>query len=260
MKKFSLLISLLFVSVMGWAAIDQNTNFWGDHNFQWQKISEYDTPAEVRHVESHGGFDCLYITFADAGFNRDYIVGGTVFTDAGAQAWLKLESYTDMYTDVLFYEAGSTTNVRWGLRIYNPAGTPASACASNHLPVVSGVTAASGITYNSAQVTITASDEDGDEITYVVKDGSTIVGSSSTSTVNITGLTAGTTYNSLKAYAVDACGTSEDNANNTIASFTTLTRPSECIGAKDSGIIRLIRKYITRLIMQTIKLFLTYAV
>lgn len=232
MKKSSLLFALLCVSVMGWAAIDQNTNFWGDHNFQWQKISEYDTPAEVRHVESHGGFDCLYITFVDAAFNRDYIVGGTVFTDAGAQAWLKLESYTDMYTDVLFYEAGSTTNVRWGLRIYNPAGTPASACASNHLPVVSGVTAASGITYNSAQVTITASDEDGDEITYVVKDGSTIVGSSSTSTVNITGLTAGTTYNSLKAYAVDACGTSEDNANNTIASFTTLTRPSECIGAK----------------------------
>ena len=233
MKKFSLLISLLFVSVMGWSYdLAPNTNFWGDHNYQWQEILGTTPPANVVNVQSHAGFDCLYITFADAAFNRDYIVGGTVFTDAGAQAWLKLESFTDQYTDVLFYQTGSTTEVRWGLRIYNPAGTPASACASNHLPVVSGVTAASNITYNSAQVTITASDEDGDEITYVVKDGSTIVGSSSTSTVTITGLTSGTTYNSLKAYAVDACGTSEDNANNTIASFETLTRPSECIGAK----------------------------
>ena len=230
-NKLYLLFALLCVSVMSWGYdIAPNTNFWGDHNFQWQEISGITSPANVVNVQSHDGFDCLYITFADAAFNRDHIVGGTVFTDAGAQAWLKLESFIAQYTDVLFYETGSTTNVRWGLRIYNPAGTPASACASNHLPVVTGVTSASNITYNSAQVTITASDEDGDDITYVVKNGDTQLGSSSTSTITITGLSAGTTYNSLKVYAVDACGTSEDNANNTIASFTTLDRASECSG------------------------------
>ena len=231
MKKLTFLFTLLCASAMTWAYdIAPNTNFWGDHNFQWQEIAGVTAPANVVNVQSKNGFDCLYITFADAAFNRDHIVGGTVYTDAGAQAWLKLESFTNQYTDVLFYQTGSTTDVRWGLRIYNPNGATAASCASNHVPVVSAVSDASNITYNSAQVTITASDEDGDDITYVIKNGDAQIASSSTSTITISGLASGTTYNSLKAYAVDVCGTSVDNENNTITSFSTPTRPSECSG------------------------------
>lgn len=230
-RKLVAVLTLVSVSAMGGAYdLAPSTNFWGDNNFQWQEIAGVTPPANVVNVQSKNGFDCLYITFADAAFNRSYIEGGEVFTDAGAQAWLKLSSYTSQYTDVLFYKSESTTEVKWGLRIYNPNGTTASSCEGNNVPVVSSVTAATNITYNSAQVTITASDDEGDDITYVVKNGNTQLGSSSTSTITITGLTSGTTYNSLKVYAVDACGTSEDNANNTIASFSTLVRPSECEG------------------------------
>ena len=230
-NKLTILFALLCVSVMGWAYdIAPNTSFWGDHNFQWQEISGVTPPANVVNVQPHESFDCLYVTFTNDLFNKSFISGCTAYTDAGAQAWLQLASFTAQYTDVYFYEQGSTTEIRWGLRIYNPAGTPASSCASNHLPVVSGVTAASNITYNSAQVTITASDEDGEALTYVVKNGDTQIASSSNSTITLSGLTPGTTYSALKAYAVDACGTSEDNANNTIASFTTESRSSECEG------------------------------
>ena len=118
MKKLTLLFALLCASVMGWSYdIAPSTTFGG--HYQWQEIDGVTPPANVVNVQPHGGFDCLYITFADAGFNRDNIVGGEVFTDAGAQAWLKLASYTDASTDVYFYKTGSTTEIRWGLRILN---------------------------------------------------------------------------------------------------------------------------------------------
>lgn len=118
MKKITFIFTLLCASVMGWSYdIAPSTTFGG--HYQWQEIDGVTPPANVVNVQPHGGFDCLYITFADAGFNRDNIVGGEVFTDAGAQAWLKLASYTDASTDVYFYKTGSTTEIRWGLRILN---------------------------------------------------------------------------------------------------------------------------------------------
>lgn len=118
MKKITFIFALLCVSVMGWSYdIAPSTTFGG--HYQWQEIDGVTPPANVVNVQSHGGFDCLYITFADAGFNRDNIVGGDVFTDEGAQAWLKLASYTDASTDVYFYKTGSTTEIRWGFRILN---------------------------------------------------------------------------------------------------------------------------------------------
>ena len=126
MRKLTILFALLCASVMGWSYdLAPNTNF-GSQNLQWQEITGITPPANVVNVQPHEGHDCLYITFVDAGFNRDNIGGGAVvYTDAGAQAWLQLESFTNEYTDVLFYQTGSTTDVKWGLRIYNAAaGTP----------------------------------------------------------------------------------------------------------------------------------------
>lgn len=121
-KKLSLLFALLCVSMMGWAYdLAPNTNF-GSQNLQWKEIDGVNPPANVVNVQSYMGHDCLYITFSDAGFNRDYIGGGAVvYTNEGAQAWLQLESFTNENTDVLFYQTGSTTDVKWGLRIYNAA-------------------------------------------------------------------------------------------------------------------------------------------
>lgn len=121
-KKLTLLFALLCVSVMGWAYdLAPNTNF-GSQNLQWKEIDGVNPPANVVNVQSYMGHDCLYITFSDAGFNRDYIGGGAVvYTNEGAQAWLQLESFTNENTDVLFYQTGSTTDVKWGLRIYNAA-------------------------------------------------------------------------------------------------------------------------------------------
>ena len=121
-KKLTLLFALLCASVMGWAYdLAPNTNF-GSQNLQWKEIDGVNPPANVVNVQSYMGHDCLYITFSDAGFNRDYIGGGAVvYTNEGAQAWLQLESFTNENTDVLFYQTGSTTDVRWGLRIYNAA-------------------------------------------------------------------------------------------------------------------------------------------
>lgn len=122
MRKLTILFALLCASMMSWAYdLAPNTNF-GSQNLQWQEIAGITPPANVVNVQAHEGHDCLYITFVDAGFNRDNIGGGAVvYTDAGAQAWLQLESFTNEYTDVLFYQTGSTTDVRWGLRIYNAA-------------------------------------------------------------------------------------------------------------------------------------------
>ncbi len=125
-KKLTILFALLCATVMSWAYdLAPNTNF-GSQNLQWQEIAGITPPANVVNVQAHEGHDCLYITFDDAGFNRDNIGGGAVvYTDAGEQAWLQLESFTNEYTDVLFYQTGSTTDVKWGLRIYNAAaGTP----------------------------------------------------------------------------------------------------------------------------------------
>ena len=121
-KKLTILFALLCASVMGWAYdLAPNTNF-GSQDLQWQEIDGVTPPANVVNVQSHEGYDCLYITFSDAGFNRDYIGGGAVvYTNDGAQAWLQLKSFTNQYTDVLFYQTGSTTDVKWGLRIYNAA-------------------------------------------------------------------------------------------------------------------------------------------
>lgn len=117
-KRLTIFLTLLCMSVMGWAYdLAPNTTFGG--NYKWQEIDGVTPPANVVNVQSHEGYDCLYITFADAAFNRDYIVGGDVFTNDGAQAWLKLASYTEASTDVLFYNTGSTTDVKWGLRILN---------------------------------------------------------------------------------------------------------------------------------------------
>lgn len=121
-KKLTILFALLCASMMGWAYdLAPNTNF-GSQDLQWQEIDGVTPPANVVNVQSHEGYDCLYITFSDAGFNRDYIGGGAVvYTNDGAQAWLQLKSFTNQYTDVLFYQTGSTTDVKWGLRIYNAA-------------------------------------------------------------------------------------------------------------------------------------------
>ncbi|MDD5991188.1 MAG: hypothetical protein PUC34_08075 [Paludibacteraceae bacterium] len=121
-KKLTILFALLCASMMGWAYdLAPNTNF-GSQDLQWQEIDGVTPPANVVNVQSHEGYDYLYITFSDAGFNRDYIGGGAVvYTNDGAQAWLQLKSFTNQYTDVLFYQTGSTTDVKWGLRIYNAA-------------------------------------------------------------------------------------------------------------------------------------------
>ena len=82
-KKITFLFALLCASVMGFqvfAAIAPNTDFW-TQNYQWQEIDGVTPPSNVLHIESHNGYDCLYVTFVDAAFNRDYITGGVVYAE-----------------------------------------------------------------------------------------------------------------------------------------------------------------------------------
>ena len=93
----------------------------------------------------------------------------------------------------------------------------AAACADNENPTISAV-ATSDITYNSAVLTVTASDNIG--VTgYIVKNGTSQIASSATSPITITGLTAATTYDNIKVIAKDACN--NESAEFAVSSFTT---------------------------------------
>lgn len=92
-----------------------------------------------------------------------------------------------------------------------------SSCTDEVAPTVSAVSVGS-ITYNSAVLTITASDNVA-VTRYVVKNGSTQIGAGTSNEITLTGLSSGTTYHNISVYAYDACN--NESSAFSVDEFTT---------------------------------------
>lgn len=191
-------------------------------------------------IKPNGGskkLDYLYIELGNGATTSPYpITAGT--DDNGDEFDEMIATFT--YTG----STGSMASIqwsnpdwggRWGCKYddINFASLQAcgAVCADSEDPTVSAVSVGS-ISYSSAVLTITASDNVGGSgiSQYIVKNGASQIASSTTTPITVTGLSSGTTYDNIKVIAKDACD--NESSEYTVASFTTLTRESECIGAK----------------------------
>ena len=169
-------------------------------------------------MESREGVDVIFINVGEAGFDKSTgVVGCDAFTEEGAGVWVKISSLTKRNNEIYFKTTAGVT-LR-GLIIVNTAISDES-CTDSEAPTVSAVSVGS-ISYNSATITITASDNVGGSgiSNYIVKNGDVQIATSTTSPISVSGLTSGTTYNNIKVIAIDGC----DNESSafSVASFKT---------------------------------------
>ena len=220
-KKLTLLFALLCVSVIGWA-YNENATFPDAgtyaNQFYWKSIENVTPPMGVNSVESREGVDVIFINVGEAGFDKSTgVVGCDAFTEEGAGVWVKISSLTKRNNEIYFKTTAGVT-LR-GLIIVNTAISDES-CTDSEAPTVSAVSVGS-ISYNSATITITASDNVGGSgiSNYIVKNGDVQIATSTTSPISVSGLTSGTTYDNIKVIAIDGC----DNESSafSVASFKT---------------------------------------
>ena len=84
-----------------------------------------------------------------------------------------------------------------------PASCGGGVCTDAEVPTISTV-AISNITYNSAVLTITATDNEA-VTRYVVKNGDAQIASTTNNEISLTNLSSNTTYDNIKVYAYDEC-------------------------------------------------------
>lgn len=157
----------------------------------------------------------------DESSNEDEL--STIFTCAGTTANLTIQwSYPDWTGR---WEC-KPSDISLGSLTSCEGGSGEEECTDATKPTVTAV-AVSDVTYNSAVLTITASDNVA-VTRYIVKNGETQIKSSTTSPITLTGLTAGTTYSNIKVIAKDACENESDAF--AVEEFATEERPSQCSG------------------------------
>lgn len=244
-QKITLLFALLCASVMGWATqyCDVPTGHENNADFG-------NTDARILlSIEPTGNANEYTLTVKPNTANGNtskldyiYVIGGgnspypaEAGTDEGGTSYDELSvTFTNSNASASFTIQWSTPG--WGGRWQcTPADVPlsslaacGSACADAVAPTVSAV-ATSNITFNSVDLAVTASDNVG-VTRYIVKNGASQIASSTTTPITVTGLSSGTTYDNIKVIAKDDCD--NESSEFAVTSFTTLTRESECIGAK----------------------------
>ena len=233
MKKLTFLFALLCVSVMGWAgntpycnAVSSNANF----TFSLMNISGNLYRVQLDAV---GADKFVSVYNVNCGVNQSD-GAGIYFGGANAANW-------NITEDRAYYEfsTASSTSVPTGfygnyfcfnkkggglieISSFNPSdvdwtATCGASCSDSEAPSVSAVSVGS-ITYNSAVLTITASDNEA-VTRYVVKNGENQIAQGTSNEIALAGLTSGTTYNNIKVFAYDACN--NESAAFSVASFAT---------------------------------------
>ena len=243
-KKLTILFALLCASVMGWAAKYCNSTITADDGVTTVTLTcVQPTPGTyVMTIVGGAYFGGLigegnYFELSGVGGNQvknntneanrvcNFDEGSRTLT-VTMTADRAPKMYTPLYLDI----SGQKTFTTIQNQVFEWP-TECASCTDVTEPTISAVEAGN-ITSNSVELAITASDNDGGTgiARYIVKNGDTQIAASSTSPISVSGLTSGTTYNNIKVIAIDGC----DNVSSAFAvdEFETLSRPSECIGAK----------------------------
>lgn len=222
MKKLTFLFALLCASVMSWAGstpycnvVSPNANF----TFSLMNISgnlyriQFDAVGDVKFASTPYNVNCgvNQTDGAGIGFGND----GWVMTDERAYKDFTTSNSTSVPTG--FFGNYFCFNQKGGglieIKNFNPSdvdwtATCGATCSDSEAPTVTAVSVGS-LTYNSAVLTITASDNVA--ITrYVVKNGENQIAQGTSDEIALTGLTSGTTYNNIKVFAYDACNNESD--------------------------------------------------
>ena len=237
MRKFSLLLALLCASVMGFAVqyCELPTGHLGDANFgdasgrvllTLQKDGN-NVIVKLKNNTANGnpqtGLNYMWVNATGATNNNATYGSHSTANTEEISVTVEFSEDKDSYTFNNIHWAYEGFGGEWaldGLTVSASELCAAAACADNENPTISAV-ATSDITYNSAVLTVTASDNIG--VTgYIVKNGASQIASSATSPITITGLTAATTYDNIKVIAKDACN--NESAEFAVTSFTTSVR------------------------------------
>ena len=219
---------------MGWATVYDNTALSldaGETAGQTLTLSICKSGANTTQVVAKsstsvftGVYECIWQQY---GGGTNPIVGEYTVTDHEISFTTTWDTYPTSATQLRF--VARRNNSGGGSDIFGGTATSAEitgecagggSCTDETVPTVSAVSVGS-ITYNSAVLTVTASDNIG--VTgYIVKNGASQIASSATSPITITGLTAATTYDNIKVIAKDACN--NESAEFAVTSFTTGVR------------------------------------
>ena len=224
MKKITLLFALLCASMMGFAATQYcgapspNPNF----TFSLTNISgnlyriQFDAIGSDKFVSTYN---------INCGVNQTN-GAGIYFGGANASNWVVSEdrAYLDFTTasegsvPTGFYGNSFCFNKKGGGLIEINSFTPSDvdwkatcesgACTDNVKPSISAA-AVSDITYNSAVLKVTATDNEA-VTRYVVKNGDAQIASTTNNEISLTNLSSNTTYDNIKVYAYDECNNESD--------------------------------------------------
>lgn len=241
--KFTLLLALLCASMMTWAATQYCDAVSPNPNFTFSLTNISGNRYRIQ-FDAIGDEKFASVYNINCGINQSG-GAGIFFGGDNATNWVITEdkAYLDFTTDsetstptswygnyFCFNKVGeglieingfAPTNVDW------TATCESGECTDTEKPSISAATI-SDITYNSAVLTVTATDNEAVS-RYVIKNGDVQIGSGNTDVITLKGLTSNTTY-SLKVFAYDACNNESDGF--VVTDFKTENRESECIGAK----------------------------
>lgn len=234
MKKITFLFALLCASVMGFAVqyCELPTGHLGNADFgdpsgrvllTLQKDGN-NVIVKLKNNTANGnpqtGLNYMWVNATGATNNDAKYGSHSTANTEEISVTVEFSEDKDSYTFNNIHWAYEGFGGEWaidGLTVAASELCAAAACADNENPTISAV-ATSDITYNSAVLTVTASDNIG--VTgYIVKNGASQIASSATSPITITGLTAATTYDNIKVIAKDACN--NESAEFAVSSFTT---------------------------------------
>ena len=233
MRKLTFLFALLCVSVMGWAVDYCNTVIssvqGNEATVTMRLVSGTTYEFSITTVKNITSFNTGSNFYANKDGEGGYHVSENLTRDGNTlSVQFTSTSTPSIYANALFIVLEGTEN-----QFNIPTDASWAACAGDGgsetctdvtAPTISNV-ASSAITYNSATLTVTASD-DVAVTRYVVKNGDTQLASGASNEITLTGLTSGTTYDNLKVYAYDACG--NESSAFAVASFETSVRQSVC--------------------------------
>ena len=228
--RFTLLLALLCASMMSFAAIDWSAYEWlgnGSGNEAYTskiKVAAAEGQSVVNLQKPGWAAEAGIYTYFGAGIQSCSLPEGKYAID-GAGICLYLSAFTAKETEVTI--VATKTYVFTVYYEDGVAGGAGGECTDTEKPSISAATI-SDITYNSAVLTVTATDNEAVS-RYVIKNGDVQIGSGNTDVITLKGLTPNTTY-SLKVFAYDACNNESDGF--VVSEFKTENRESECIGAK----------------------------
>ena len=223
MKKITFLFALLCASMMTWAQYcdyatgHQNNADFGDADGRILLSLEPTNNADefkltIKPNYANGATKQLDYLYVIAGGNNPYPAeagedGGAgydelsvIFTNANAKTSFTIQwSHPDW--------AGrwecALNDVDLDALVSCIGGGGSGACTDNVKPSISDATI-SNITYNSAVLTITATDNEA-VTRYVVKNGDAEIASTTNNEISLTNLSSNTTYDNIKVYAYDEC-------------------------------------------------------